>query len=189
MALTRTPPAPYDALRRELDWLAVVLAARLRQYFELDDAGQAIEKIPVPKLPPVATDAYARLVKQEKLGWPERLVLALALAPHLRPQVLDPLFARNRLYDRSFTEFGGLKGKGHAGFLPTGETALFLLAGADLARRLSYQTRLWTDSPLATAQLVQLGPAAPYEPLTSGPLTVPPDALALLTTNVPVLQK
>jgi ATPase family associated with various cellular activities (AAA) len=183
MALILTPPAPYDTLARELDWLTAVLDARLKQYFELDDAGKAVEKLAAPKLPPAATDAYARLVKQEKLGWPERLVLALALAPHLRPHALDPFFARNNLYDRSFTEFGGLKGKGHAGFLPTGETALFLLAGADLARRLPYQTSLWTDSPLATARLVQFGPAEAHEPPLSGALTVPPEALALLITG------
>lgn len=183
MALTLTPTAPHDTLARELDWLAAVLDARLKQYFELDDAGQAVDKLPAPKLPPTATDAYARLVKHEKLNWHERLVLALATAPYLRPQALDPLFGRNSLYDRPFTEFGGLKGKGHAGFLPTGETALFLLAGADLAQRLPYQTSLWTDSPLATARLVQLGPVEAHEPPLSGALTVTPEALALLTTG------
>jgi hypothetical protein len=175
--------AAGDTLARELDWLSEVINARLKLYFELDVAVKAIERVPMPKLPPAATDAYARLVKHEKLNWHERLVLALALAPHLRPQALDPFFARNSLYDRPFTEFGGLKPKGHAGFLPTGETALFLLAGADLAQRLPYQTSLWTDSPLATARLVQLAPAEPHEPPLSGPLTVTPEALALLTTG------
>jgi hypothetical protein len=183
MALTLAPTIPTDTLARELDWLTQVVDARLHLYLEVEDAVKAVEKIAAPKLSRAATDAYARLVKQEKLGWSERLVLALALAPHLRPQALDPFFGRNALYDRPFSEFGGLKGRGHAGFLPTGETALFLLAGADLPRRMSYQTSLWTDSPLATARLVQLGPAEAHEPPLSGALTVPSEALTLLTTG------
>jgi len=183
MALTRTTTTPADTLAHELDWLSHVISARQHQYFEHAGAYRAAEDIPAPKLPPAATDAYARLVQQHRLGWPERLVLALALAPHLRPQALDFFFHRNAHYDRPYTEFGGRPAKGHAGFLPTGETALFLLAGGDLARRLPYQTALWADSPLAAARLVQLDPAEPYEPPLSGALTVPPEALALLTTG------
>jgi hypothetical protein len=181
MALT--PPSPAATLARELDWLAAVLDARFKLYFNLEAPVTAAEDLPAPKLPRAASDAYAQLVRHEKLGWAERLVLALALAPHLRPQVLDVFFAQNSTYGRNFTEFGGLRGKSHPGFLPTGQTALFLLAGPDLARRLPYQASLWVDSALATARLVQLGPTEPGEPALSGPLTVPPEALALLTTG------
>lgn len=184
MALKPTSPAALGAtLARELDWLAAVLDARLRLYFEHDCPVAAVEDLPAPELPPAPADAYAQVVTHKKLGWAERLVLALALAPHLRPQLLDPLFARNATYDRAFTEFGGLPGKHHPGFLPTGETALFLLAGADLPRRLPHQARLWSTSPLATAGLVHLGPVEPGAPALSGALTVPPDTLARLTTG------
>jgi hypothetical protein len=178
------PPAPVGhTLAREFDWLTAVLNARLHLYFGLAGPVATTDELPAPRLPAAGADPYARLVQEAGLDWAGRLVLALALAPHLRPQVLDPLFARNSLYDRSFTEFGGVRGKNHAGFLPTGETALFLLAGSDLARRLPYQRSLWLDSALATAHLVQLGATEPGEPPLSGPLTVPPDALALLTTG------
>ena len=58
MALTLTPTPPHDTLARELDWLAAVLDARLKQYFGLDDAGQAVDKLPAPKLPPTPTPAW-----------------------------------------------------------------------------------------------------------------------------------
>lgn len=188
MALDPSAPATLGTtLAHELDWLNEALHARVRQYFRLDDPAEAAGELPdlppAPVLPSAATNAFARLVAGEQLGPAERLVLALALAPHLRPHLLDQLFARNSTYDRPFTEFGGLRGKGHAGFLPTGETALFLLAGDDLARRLPYQARLWADSPLTTARLVALAAPEPGEPPLSGALTVPPDALALLTTG------
>ncbi|TGE14002.1 ATP-binding protein [Hymenobacter elongatus] len=183
MISTATLPAPEATLTREVDWLVAVLETRIKLYFGLECAVAAVEDLPAPVLPASAADAYAQVVEQEQLGWAERLVLALALAPHLRPQALDGFFARNSTYDRGFTEFGGLKGKGHTGFLPTGETALFLLAGDDLSRRLRYQSYLWADSALATARLVQLGATEAGEPALSGALTVPPEALALLTTG------
>lgn len=57
----------------------------------------------------------------------EKLVLLLAFMPHLSPQVLDIFFIRNKELDRPYTEFGGWRGGEHPGFLPTGQTALFLI--------------------------------------------------------------
>jgi len=183
MALTSSLAALGATLAHELDWLANVLDVRIRLYFKLECPVAAVEDLPAPELPPLPADAYATLASRQKLGWAERLVLALALAPHLRPQLLDPLFARNATYDRAFSEFGGFKGKSHPGFLPTGETALFLLAGDDLPGRLRHQARLWATSPLATARLVHLGPVEPGEPALAGALTVPAEVLARLTTG------
>ncbi len=183
MALTTSFASPGPALARELDWLAEVLAARLRHYFADQPAPEPFASPLPPALTPGAADPYTQLVARHSLGPAERLVLALALAPHLRPQLLDALFARNSLYDRGFTEFGGIRGKHHAGFVPTGETALFLLAGDDLPLRLTYQTYLWADSPLATARLVQLGPTEAGEAAPGGLLGVPPEALAQLLTG------
>jgi len=56
---------------------------------------------------------------------PERLVFLLALAPHVKPQLLDVFFEANDALRRGYTEFGGVKGQLHNGFLPTLETALF----------------------------------------------------------------
>ena len=183
MALTTANTTLGHTLAGELDWLAAALDARVKHYFNLDGAATDLAELPAPDLPPPEADSFAQLVDREQLGRADRMVLALALVPHLRPQLLDQLFARNGTYDRPFTEFGGLRGKGHAGFLPTGETALFLLAGDNLTQRLAYHTSLWAGSPLATARLVQLAAPEPGEPPLSGALTVPPDALALLTTG------
>ena len=40
----------------------------------------------------------------------------------------------NKNFDCPYTEFGGWKGLSHGGFLPTGETAVFLLAGDRVER-------------------------------------------------------
>ncbi|GAA4055279.1 hypothetical protein GCM10022409_48040 [Hymenobacter glaciei] len=180
MALT-TSTINGAVLAAELHWLEQVIATRLALYFGLESTYATITAVPVPKL---TASPYSTLMKEQKLSAEERLVLALALAPHVQPQVLDAFFARNAVhFDRSFTEFGGLRGKGHGGFLPTGETALFLLAGDDLAERLRWQTCLWHDSALTRADLVRLVPAEAGEPAASGALAIPADQLARLLTG------
>ena len=61
----------------------------------------------------------------------------LALVPHVQPHLLDVFFASNKLLGRGYTEFGGIKANRHSGFLPTIETALFILASNDLTKRFS----------------------------------------------------
>ena len=78
---------------------------------------------------------YAELVNYYKLSSHERLLLTLAIIPHVQPQLLDVFFSSNQAIGRGYTEFGGVKGNRHSGFMPTIETALFLLAGNDLGRR------------------------------------------------------
>ena len=40
----------------------------------------------------------------------------LALAPFIKPQILDVFFRKNPATERGYTEFGGLKGNTHGGF-------------------------------------------------------------------------
>mgnify|MGYP002709246640 CR=1 FL=1 len=61
------------------------------------------------------------------LSFEEQIIFLLALMPHISPETLDLFFVQNRELDRPYTEFGGWKGSSHSGFLPTGQTAVFLL--------------------------------------------------------------
>jgi hypothetical protein len=173
------------ALERELAWFEQALQARLAAYFDTAQ-GAATADLPAP---PATTgddeDAWSALLNEHRLAPPDRLLLMLALAPHLRPQLLDLLFVRNRNLDRGFTEFGGWKGKAHGGFLPTGETAAFLLGGEALARRFDAQQRLAAAAPLRRAGLLALEPPEPGEPLLAGALQPTPELLARLTTGQP----
>ena len=80
---------------------------------------------------------YAEFVKHYKLTADERLILMLVLLPHVQPHLLDVFFSINKAISRGYTEFGGIKSNRHSGFLPTIETALFLIAGNDLGKRFS----------------------------------------------------
>ncbi len=167
-------------LARELDWLARVLHTRFRLYF-----GESCDHADVLDLPPpVLADSdseYARMVVRLGLDFSERLALILALAPQLRPQLLDCLCTRNQTYDRRFTELGGVQ-RGESGMLPTGETLAFLVGGTDLERRFRVQLLLDPDHVLQREGI--LAPVAEYpdQPTMQSPLLMPEDAVTRLTS-------
>jgi hypothetical protein len=122
-------------------------------------------------------------VREAELGHAERLVLMLALLPHIRPEALDPLLIRSDALQRRFTEFGGMAGGGHAGFVPTQQTALFVLAGNELAARLHY-VKLFRPSQPLQARHILLPPAhGAEEPSLAAPLRLNPDCLERLLTG------
>jgi len=170
-----------QALALELDWLAAVLQLRLEQHFHQHAEGFEAAPAP-PELP--ADSALACIICEHGLDAAERLVLALALAPHLRPEVLDLLFVRNQNLDRGFTEFGGWKGQRHGGFLPTGETAAFLLAGADLTRRIALLAQFDPQHPFSRRGILKLDADADAEPQLAGALQLSAEALQRLSTGV-----
>jgi len=169
-----------QALQRELNWLEAMLDLRFKQHFEGNGADVAMP--PPPALPEAS--ALAEVIAQYALGPRERLVLALASAPHLRPASLDLFFVKNRDFDRGFSEFGGGKALRHSGFLPTGETAAFLLAGDNLAARIATLELFDAQHAFARGGLVQLDGDVGGEPQLSGNLQVSAEALQRLQTGV-----
>ena len=53
-------------------------------------------------------------------------------------------------------DHGGIRGRQHRGFIPTGDTALFLLAGDDLGARARWQTLLCGDHPLVRKGILMI---------------------------------
>lgn len=171
------------ALANELAWLARVVEARFALYFENDSSDvQDIHELLPPDLDGDMSP-FARKVREYSLGFDERLVLALAMAPHLRPAMLDNFMLRNKTLDRGFTEFGGKVGQSHGGFLPTFETAVFLIAGDDLARRLDALKLFESDGVLDRLGLSTASTPATGEPALSQLLALLPAALGDLTAG------
>ena len=96
------------------------------------------------------------LVKQHDLSFQEQIILLLALAPYFSPQVLDIFLAKNPSFDTICTEFGGVTQAPHRGVIPTGETAIFLLAARDMKRRKEIAQLLLPEGKLAKQNLVEL---------------------------------
>lgn len=183
--------ANAQALAAEMDWLAELLQARLALHFGQGPGapGAAPAKgmreprtVAPPPLRPGS--GLALLAAELALGWRERLVLALALAPHVRPALLDLLFVRNTNLDRPFAEFGGANAKQHRGFLPTLETAAFLAAGEDLHERLQLRLLFDEQQPLRRLGVLRLAHEGGGDPLWSATLGLSPEYVERLTSGL-----
>lgn len=104
-------------LEKEIAWFKAVLAARCDIYFRREGAMEDIRMLTPPDIAAELSE-YARLVREYEMGFDERLVIILALLPHIQPDVLDKFLLNNQDTARGFTEFGGWKGKGIADFYP-----------------------------------------------------------------------
>ncbi|MBK8192611.1 MAG: ATP-binding protein [Lewinellaceae bacterium] len=122
-------------LERELSWFNRVVDTRLKLYFGQESEFNDVFDIDPPDLSD-SESTYAGIVRQYQMTIAERLMLILALVPHIRPWRLDVFFTKNATTDRPFTEFGGIREDQEGGFFPTGETLAFLLAGQDLELRI-----------------------------------------------------
>lgn len=167
-------------LEREVAWFKAVLMARCDIYFCREGA---IEDIYTLQPPDIAAEQseYAYLVRDYAMGFDERLVVMLALLPHIRPNVLDTFLLNNQVIARGFTEFGGWKGKGHSGFLPTCETAAFILAGDSLAKRFAVMRLFQPDHYLCKQQIIKVEHSASGEPFLSAMLMMTVEYLNRLT--------
>jgi len=170
------------SLDLELDWFKRVLDTCFLLYFGQECDYESIRHLAPPFLEGHDSE-YTRLVEAFDMSFEERLVLILALVPHIRPQLLDTLFIDNKNLGRAFTEFGGWSGKSHSGFQPTGETAAFVLAGSDLAKRFEILRLFDPDHFFASRGILRIDHPPAGEPFFSGALLVSGEYLTLLTSG------
>ncbi|MGD1844684.1 MAG: ATP-binding protein [Salibacteraceae bacterium] len=170
-----------DALQRELTWLEQLLTHRLGG----EQAKEWSELIGAYPVPDMASDpsVYAELIRKHQLMPEERVVFILALTPHIRPVILDVFLQKSDLQHQMYSEFGGSRGKNHIGFIPTGETAAYLLAGHDLAARFRLSTLLDSESTLVKQNLLWLESVAGEEPIWAGILSVSDEVVDQVTTG------
>ncbi len=175
--------ANAETLGREMQWLARVIDARMKLYWSQPAAVNNIIEITPPSLENEAS-VYANIATHYKMSFSERIVLALALAPHIQPHLLDVFFVKNSNYDRGFTEFGGTKGQNHGGFIPTGETASFILSNDDLVRRFELLQIFDEDHFFRKFKILDLVHGQSQEPFLSGVLSLSSEYLSYFTSGV-----
>ena len=148
-------------LTKELEWLEETISFRLKDYFEQITTGH------LPLMPDHKKNDsyYAQFILHHELEEIDRLVMIIALAPHLRPSIFDIFFTKNKQYDRYYAEFGGVKGEKHNGFLPTGETSAFIIAGSDLIRRFELYKCFEEEHVLAQQNIISIGFTNEHEPI------------------------
>ena len=169
-------------LAAELQWLNQVINTRMNLYWGKTTEYNSIYDIQPPDL---SNDGsyYAQVVGHYAMNFDERVILLLSLAPHVQPQLLDVFFVKNADYDRGFTEVGGIKGKNHSGFIPTGETAAFILAANSLESRFHIVELFGEDHFFQKHKILRLVNSASDEPFLSGVLNMYTEYLSYFTSG------
>jgi AAA+ superfamily predicted ATPase len=170
-------------LEQELVWFAQVLDTRFKLYFGQETIHQSVFEVTPPDLSE-SESPYAHFINYYQMSFAERMAITLSLAPHIRPQLLDIFFTKNKTFDRKFTEFGGVHGGPDGDFVPTGETLAFILAGNDLELRFAVQTLFDGDHFFARHNILHLAPSGD-EPALKSPLRLSDEYLSYFTTGQP----
>lgn len=169
----------------ETEWCCAVMNARLEQYFAADD--DAKKQIDIYEIaPPLCagqTAEYARFISEYRLGFEERMLLIMAMLPHVCPSALDHFFLQNKSLGRPYTEFGGWSGKTHQGFLPTCETIAFVLAGDDLARKIAVMPLFGREHLLQRTGVLSIEYQESGEPFFCGTVRLTDEYLRRFTTG------
>ena len=160
-------------MRESIEWFNRALAVAIQLYFRQECEYGRLEEVHPPR-----NGWMEGVTGCPDIRFGERIVVMLALMPHVCPQVLDIFFVQNKDFDRQYTEFGGWKGLSHGGFLPTGETVSFILAGEDIEKRKEVLRLFGRDHWFYSANVLRLEGAGEGEPFLSGQLRVTEEFLS-----------
>lgn len=149
-------------LTAHINWFNRMLATAIQLYFR-----QGCEYSTIEEVTPPADRWLEGMTGRQEITFNERVIIMLALMPHICPQALDIFFVQNKDFDRQYTEFGGWKGLSHGGFLPTGETASFIIAGEDMEKKKAVIRMFQRDHWLYTQNILRLEGAGEGEPFLS----------------------
>ena len=167
-----------DRLMLEMQQLGAIINTRMNLYWNRETDYADITEVPLPN---DKDSFFGQVVNHYQMSLHERIILLLALAPHIMPGVLDVFFTKNATYDKAFTEFGGAKSLAHSGFLPTGETAAFIIAGNELQQRLELLAIFGEDHFFKKSNILKLVHAHSGEPYLSGTIVLTNEYLSYLT--------
>jgi DNA polymerase III delta prime subunit len=174
------PAANILILETALTYLAQVIHWRITTYF--GDNPHPEEAIPNPPDLFLKADLpISRFIHQHQLDLFDQLTLIIAIAPHLQPDFFDRTITAQLPQAGDYPQIGGWRGKSHRGFLPTGETVLFILGGNEFSDRLHLKKLFSEEHPFAREHVLYLDAPPEGEPLMSGKLILTQDYVDLFT--------
>ncbi len=165
-----------------LDSLEVSLTRQMLATF--NPAEKPLETGILEPLPTTDSDCpLSQFIREHKLDSESQYLLLLVLAPYLKAELFDQVIQAAIPGAGDYPQLGGIRGKQHRGFLPTGETALFLLAGNDISQRHYWQNQLKGEHLLVKKGIVYLDQPVTNEPPMSGRLMLDSEYAELFITG------
>ena len=176
-----------DTLEDAIRFLECEIQRRMKKSFPPPDNSESSDS-PTSTLKNITSKKWlnrktplTNFIRDNKLNKKEQLILLMALAPHLKPNLYDRLITSQLPQNGDYPQIGGWRGTIHRGFLPTGETVLFILAGDELSDRLELQALFQQEHTFASKRVLYLEPASDGEPLMSGKLIMHQDYVNYFT--------
>lgn len=167
-------------LNQYLEQLAQLIKARLDHHFK----GIADLQLSHLSLQNGIKSPLTSFISSHRLKPEDCFILLLGLAPHVQPDFFDSIIQHNIPNAGDFPQLGGTRGKHFRGFLPTGETALFLLGGIDLRKRFEIQKSFGEDHLFAKKRILWLEEPPVGEPRMSGRIVMSQEIVDLLTQGI-----
>jgi hypothetical protein len=177
-----SPPSSRN-YSREFLYLDALIRYRMLQAFRVDEHHR---EPPMPDL-----DEWSAHLKSfiNKSQWKDlksaKILMLVALAPYLFPDLFDrAIFEELEKHKRDrIDRIGGVKGKNCPFFLPTGETAIFLIAGGDHQERLKVQELFGAEHDFWERKILWLEDLRDEEPPMHGRIIMSTDYVDLVTSG------
>ena len=93
-------------MNEHIEWFETVLNVAIGVYFQ----HQGFENLSMDCVKQPTGKWLEKMTNHPNITFEERVIIMLALMPHINPQALDCFFLQNGALDRPFTQFGGWKG-------------------------------------------------------------------------------
>lgn len=169
-----------ETINQEISWFEQLVNTALSLYFKNETAYTTVQEHTPPDIT-TSDSVYATLIKDFALGFEERLVLIIALLPYVKPQALDVFLIKNQNLNNEFAEFGGIKDANRSGFIPSLETAIFILTGQEIGARLQFLKRFNKDNVLFKQGVLEFDGSQSFD--LHQKLILSSEYLGLLTTG------
>lgn len=124
-------------------------------------------------------NTFSEILKKETTH-EEGFILSLVLVPHVLPNFLESIIKEVYPEGGDLPELGGVKTENYRGLIPTGQTALYLLAKDDINYRLQIQQLFSPDHWFFKDGILLLEDVKEGEPIMSGKLILSKEMVHLL---------
>lgn len=144
------------SLHSELNWLKKIIALRIEALNSLEEGAEPDD---LDKIAPAGEQAYGiygNFIQENELKEADRLLLILCFAAQYSPQILDAFLQKRTDNTGVSREVGGAYSRENGQFIPTLQTALFLLSGGNEAQIAAYYHYFQNNHFLFREQIITL---------------------------------
>lgn len=171
-----------EDLENDLNWLHRVIEYQLGLLSESEKNEFERKNCFIPNIPSNKS-FYGKFIVENKLSLVERGLLVIGLATYFRPYVFNELLKIARNNQVGDSRIGGLINNNQMYFIPTGETAIFLLTNGSLKERMMVLEVLNPQHWLFEDEILKFDYSELYLPNSYFPFSLTKDYMEYFTTG------